>query len=58
MGITPMEGGAMSNKASKKLRKEVTKAGGEIFDEIRRQINAKPVKTRIVFAWRILLGQW
>lgn len=50
MGITPMEGGAMSNKTSKKLRKEVTK--------IRRQINAKPVKTRIVFAWRILLGQW
>lgn len=49
-----MEVGAMSNKTSKKLRKEVR----EIFDEIRRQINAKPAKTRIVFAWRILLGQW
>lgn len=48
----------MSGKNNKKLRQEVQKAGGAIFDEIRRQINAMPLKERARYAVRILRGRW
>lgn len=48
----------MGGKIAKKLRKEVKGAGSAIFDEIRKQINEKPLRTRLIFAWRILRGNW
>ncbi|MCQ2485835.1 MAG: hypothetical protein MJ168_10955 [Clostridia bacterium] len=48
----------MSGKINKKMRKEVRRAGSEIYDEIVRQVNALPLIHRIKLACRIICGKW
>ena len=52
----------MSGKNDRKIRREikyaVRSASGKIFDEIKQQINAYPLRMRLRFAWRILRGKW
>ena len=52
----------MNGKNSKKTRREVKQAvrsaSGKLFDEIKRQINAYPLRMRLRFAWRIVRGIW
>lgn len=48
----------MSGKKDKKIRQEIRRAGSDIYDEIKRQVNALKIKHRARIAWRILWGKW
>lgn len=48
----------MSGKNNKKLRQEVRRVGGDIYDEIKRQVNALKLRDRLKIAGRIIGGRW
>lgn len=48
----------MSGKKNKKLRKIVDSAASDIYEVIRAQVNALPLRMRVRFALRILRGRW
>lgn len=48
----------MSCKSDKKIRKEIRSAGSDIYDEIKRQVNALPWHQRWKIARRIRRGKW
>ena len=48
----------MSGRNAKKVRKEIKAASSDIYDEIKRQINALPLRQRFIFAHKILRGKW
>ena len=48
----------MSSKKNKKIRQEIRRAGSDIYDEIKRQVNFLNIKQRTRIAWRILRGKW
>jgi hypothetical protein len=48
----------MSSKNDKKLRKEIRSAGSDIYDTIKRQVNALPLRHRWTIARKILRGAW
>ena len=48
----------MSGKNDKKIRKEIRGAGADIYEEVKRQVNALPLRYRFKFALRIIRGAW
>lgn len=47
----------MRNK-KRKIRQNVSQMAGDIFDEIRQQVNRQPLKIRIILALKILGRKW
>lgn len=47
----------MRNK-KRGIRQNVSRMAGDIFDEIRQQVNQQPLKIRIILAVKILRGRW
>lgn len=48
----------MSGKAEKRLRQKIRREGSDLYDEIKRQVNALPLRHRFIIARRIIRGAW
>jgi len=48
----------MSGKNNRKLRQIVRSASGDIYDEIKKQVNALQLRDRLKIAARIIRGRW
>lgn len=48
----------MSKTTDKKMRQEIRRAGSDIYDEIKRQVNALPYRQRRIIAKKIKRGMW
>ena len=48
----------MSGKNDKKIRKEIRGAGADIYEEVKRQVNALPWRQRWTIARKIRRGKW
>ena len=46
----------MSGKAEKRLRQKIRREGSDLYYEIKRQVNALPLRYRFKFALRIIRG--
>jgi hypothetical protein len=48
----------MSSKSAKNIRRNIRATGSDIYDEIKRQVNALKLKDRLRIAWRIFIARW
>jgi transcriptional regulator len=48
----------MSGKNAKTLRRNISVAYSNIYDEIKKQVNALKLKDRLRIAWRIFIARW
>ena len=48
----------MSSKSAKNIRRNIRAAGSDIYDEIKKQVNALKIKDRLRIAWRIFIARW